>query len=121
MAETPGADPTDLASAALDRIAWDVLSDLLRQQDGLHSLTAEGLHLPVRLYDPSVHYREDAGRPFGFGDTSEADRRATIEQNVSSKPVDFSPAPIDVNRLLRDSVAAPSSNRNSTAPKSQPK
>ena len=66
-------------------------------------LTAEALQLPVKLYDPAVHYREDAGRPFGFGDTSEADRRATIEENVSSKPVEA--GPVDVRGLISDGVA----------------
>ena len=82
-------------------------------------LSAEALHLPVKLYDPSVHYRHDAGRPFGFGDTSEEDRRATVEENVSSKPVDLSPAPIDVRSLLRDGVSSPSNSENSAAPGSQ--
>lgn len=84
-------------------------------------LTADGLHLPVRLYDPAVHYRQDAGRPFGFGDTSEADRRATVEQSVSSKPVDFSPAPVDVNRLLRDSLTVPSGEADGVTPKTKRK
>ena len=32
-----------------DRIAWDVLSDLLRQQRGLHQLTAAGLRHLIAL------------------------------------------------------------------------
>ena len=35
--------------ADLDRIAWAVLSDLLRQQGGLHDLTAEGLRHLIAL------------------------------------------------------------------------
>jgi outer membrane protein len=69
-------------------------------------MTAEALQLPVKLYDPRAHYREDAGRPFGFGDTSEADRRAAIEQNVSARRVEA--GPIDVNDLISDTIAAPS-------------
>ena len=69
-------------------------------------MTAEALELPVKLYDPRAHYREDAGRPFGFGDTSEADRRAAIEQNVSARRVEA--GPIDVNDLISDTIVAPS-------------
>ncbi len=33
----------------LDRLAWDILTDLLRQQDGLQNLTAEGLRRLIAL------------------------------------------------------------------------
>ena len=82
-------------------------------------LTAEALHLPVKLYDPAVHYREDAGRPFGFGDTSEADRRAVVEESVSSKPVGA--GPVNVKDLLSDGVAAPSNDEHETIAKPKSK
>jgi TolC family type I secretion outer membrane protein len=31
-------------------------------------LTARALNIPVKYYDPDVHYREDSGKWFGFGD-----------------------------------------------------
>jgi outer membrane protein len=82
-------------------------------------LTATGLRLPVKLYDPAVHYREDAPRPFGFGDTSQADRRATVEESVSAKPVEATP--VDVKRLLSDGPALSSPAKDLTIPRPKTK
>jgi hypothetical protein len=81
-------------------------------------LTALGLRLPVKLYDPAVHYREDAGRPFGFGDTTEADRRATIEEGASARPAQA--GPVDVKTLLGDGMS-PSTSGERPVSKSRPK
>jgi outer membrane protein len=70
-------------------------------------LNAEDLRLPVKLYDPAVHYRQDAARPFGFGDTSQENRRATAEEGASARPVEA--APVDVKDLLNDAMATPPS------------
>ncbi len=51
MAEPPSRSRDERAAqeARLDRIAWDVLADLLRQHHGLGDLTVEGLRLIIGL------------------------------------------------------------------------
>jgi len=45
----PPGDGPDARAARLDRIAWDILADLLRQQQGLGDLTVEGLRRIIGL------------------------------------------------------------------------
>jgi hypothetical protein len=51
VADPPGRGGDERAAqeARLDRVAWDVLADLLRQHQGLGDLTAEGLRRIIGL------------------------------------------------------------------------
>ncbi|MFL6726118.1 MAG: TolC family outer membrane protein [Sphingomicrobium sp.] len=115
---------------------------------GTGDLTAIGLHLPVKLYDPTVHYREDAARWFGFGDSSARERGALIsaaaapiepadanvadsepranseqtlriEPTVTSKPSAAQASAVNVEDLLSRGMALSSTGGDPAAPKSK--
>lgn len=67
----------DLLNASQDRLTarlalanakHDLAVSTFRLLQATGGLTAIALRLPVKLYDPTEHYEDDAGRWFGFGD-----------------------------------------------------
>lgn len=63
------------ASVSLEQARHDVALDTFKVLSSIGQLTAQGLHLPVPIYDPTEHYREVRDQWFGLGVTPNYDQK----------------------------------------------
>jgi TolC family type I secretion outer membrane protein len=67
------------AKTGIIRAEHDIAVAILQIRSATGTLTAEGLKLPVTLYDPDHNYEEVRGKWFGFADTGEDDRKISSQ------------------------------------------